>query len=217
MSLLVHYWPALLKGALVSVSLAGLAWLIGIVTGFAVGLLVARSYLGARLLAGASFAVGAIPALAILFWLHYPAQQVLGVVIDPFVTSLATLSLLNTVFVASFVTDSANRLAKEYLEAAFVHSWHREDASRLIELPLVIRASASRIISTQVLILHMTLFASMISLDELFRTAQRINSIEFDPVVIYTWVAVFYFVLSSPLILAASYVDRRYGRDFSER
>jgi ABC-type amino acid transport system permease subunit len=63
----------------------------------------------------------------------------------------------------------------------------------------------------------MTLFASLISLDELFRVSQRINSIEFKPVEIYTIIAIFYFALSAPILIFSELLQKRFGRDFSER
>lgn len=45
-----------------------------------------------------------------------------------------------------------------------------------IELPLVLRQVLSPLLVSQVVMLHMTLFASLISVEELLRIAQRINS-----------------------------------------
>lgn len=216
-SILLEYLDAFVSGAGVTLAVSALSWTIGTVAGFVLGILASRSRIGGSALSSLTFGIGAIPALVVLYWFHYPAQTLLSVVISPFVTTVFVLSLINTALVADVVRFSANRLAKEYLEAAYIHGWERSNATWKIEIPLIVRGSAGRIIFIQVTILHMTLFASLISLDELFRVAQRINSIEFRPVEIYTLIAVFYFALSAPLLLLSTWLDKRFGRDFSER
>lgn len=216
-AILTKYWVAFLGGAVTTLQVSALSWAIGIVGGFTVGLLAARSGPAGRGLTLFAFVIGAIPALVVLFWFHYPAQSLLGVVIDPFFTTVFVLSVINIALVADIVRFSASQMAREYLEAAFIHGWSRSDAVRSIEVPLIIRASAGRILFVQVTILHMTLFASLISLDELFRVAQRVNSIEFKPVEIYSLIAFFYFALSAPILITSEWLQRRFGRDFSER
>lgn len=214
---LVSYWPAFLSGAAMTLAVAALCWTMGVALGFLIGLAASRHRAGGRLLSTTSFVLTAIPAVVILFWAHYPAQALVGVVIHPFITTVVVLTILNTIYVADIVSFSGAALAREYIEAAYTHGWTRSRASRVIEVPLIIRASASRIIAVQVVVLHMTLFSSFISLDELFRAAQRVNSIEYRPVEIYTALALAYFLLSAPLLLISSQLSRRYGRDFSER
>ena len=216
-TILSDYWPAFFSGASVTLAVSALVWLIGISVGFALGVAAARLPWGSQFISGLTFVVSSIPALAILFWFHYPAQTILGVVIDPFFTTVFVLSVLNIVFVADVVKFSAERLAKEYLEAAYIHGWPRAKATWLIEIPLIVRGAASRIVFIQVTMLHMTLFASLISLDELFRVAQRVNSREYKPVEVYTLISAFYFLISAPLLIVSSYLHKKFGRDFSER
>jgi ABC-type amino acid transport system permease subunit len=65
--------------------------------------------------------------------------------------------------------------------------------------------------------LHATLFASLISVEEIFRVAQRINSTIYRPIEIYTALALFFLMVCLPINLLASYLKRRYTRDLSER
>ena len=68
-----------------------------------------------------------------------------------------------------------------------------------------------------VVMLHMTLFASLISVDELFRAAQRINAQIYKPVEIYSAVGLFFLLVSLPLNGLALYLRRKHSRDLSER
>ena len=65
--------------------------------------------------------------------------------------------------------------------------------------------------------LHATLFASLISVEELFRVSQRINSTIYRPIEIYTALALFFLVVCLPINLFAVYLKRYYTRDLSER
>jgi ABC-type amino acid transport system permease subunit len=69
----------------------------------------------------------------------------------------------------------------------------------------------------QVIMLHTTLFASLISVEEIFRVSQRINSTIYRPVEIYTALAFFFLLVCLPINLGAYYLKRRYTRDLSER
>jgi polar amino acid transport system permease protein len=69
----------------------------------------------------------------------------------------------------------------------------------------------------QVGMLHATLFASLISVEEIFRVSQRINSTIYRPVEIYTALALFFLMVCLPINLLAAYLKKRYTRDLSER
>lgn len=65
--------------------------------------------------------------------------------------------------------------------------------------------------------LHTTLFASLISVEEIFRVAQRINAKIYKPVEIYTALGVFFLLVCLPLNGFALGLKKRYGRNLSER
>ena len=64
--------------------------------------------------------------------------------------------------------------------------------------------------------LQTTLFASLISVDVIFRIAQRINAQVYKPVEIYTALAVLFLIVCLPLHGLAHWLRVRYTRDFSE-
>jgi ABC-type amino acid transport system permease subunit len=93
-NILVQYREGLLAGLTVTLELCLIIWASGIVFGSLLGVLAARFPLAvgwpAKL---SSFVLGGVPILVFLFWLHFPLQSLLEVVIDPFwsVMSSATL------------------------------------------------------------------------------------------------------------------------------
>ena len=61
------------------------------------------------------------------------------------------------------------------------------------------------------------LFASLISVNETFRVAQRINSQEYHPVAIYTAMAILFLLTTGSAMYYARYLRLKSYRDFSER
>jgi ABC-type amino acid transport system permease subunit len=197
--------------------ITGAAWALGITLGFLIGTASVRSSVLGSLTSKVAFLVGAVPAMVLMVWFHYPVQSALGVVIDPAATAILVLTLINTALVAEAFSSARSQVGREYLESAFIHGLSYRSARLHVELPLLVRTAAPRVLYAQVLVLHVSLFASLISLNELFSVAQRINAVEYRPVEIYTFVALFYVLLSLPLLLLGSRFERRYGRDWSER
>jgi ABC-type amino acid transport system permease subunit len=66
-------------------------------------------------------------------------------------------------------------------------------------------------------VLQSTLFGSLISVEEVFRVAQRINATAYQPVQIYTALALFFLLLCLPLYLLAYWLHMKFTRDYSER
>ena len=213
LDLAAKYAPALWGGLKVTLAMSALVWLVGIVIGTAAGTASYKSKFAARVISIGAFLVSSIPALALLFWIHYPLQAQLKTVVDPFWTSVAVFSVINIAMVASTVKEAGDNLPRAYGEAAAVCSIPAGRTFLVIELPLILRASTAPLVSAQVTVLHLTLFASLISVEELFRVAQQINSIEYKPVEIYTIIAFIYLSVSLPINGIAMLAKKRFSGD----
>lgn len=217
MTLLQNYYEAFARGIGMTLLITGTAWIVGIVIGFLIGTASVRSSILGIVTSKISFGIGAIPAMVLMVWFHYPLQAALGVVINPIVTAILVLSIINIALVSEAFSSARANIGREYLESAFVHNLSFSAARYRVELPLLVRYAAPRVLYAQVLVLHVSLFASLISVNELFSVAQRINAAEYRPIPIYSFVALFYVLLSLPLLLIGARLEKAYGRDFSER
>jgi ABC-type amino acid transport system permease subunit len=218
LDILITYHMAFLQGLRVTLELCLVIWTSGIILGTALGVIGAnyrRSW--GRFTHGMSFAFSAIPTLVILFWLHYPAQAAFNVVIDPFYTAALTFSLVNIFGVGELVRQAVTDFPKQYIIAGKVSGLGPRDLVLRIQLPILFRQLLPPLMTQQVIMLHVTLFASLISVEEIFRVSQRINSTIYRPVEIYTALACFFLVVCLPINLLAAYLKRRYTRDLSER
>lgn len=216
--LIWDYLPAFLSGLTVTFFLVTLTAVIG--TLLAIGLeLVCQKAPGwtRRVVDEAAFWLSSIPALVILFWLHYPAQSLLGIVVAPFLTALLALTIINTMAVYRIVGDAIRDFPSQYISSARVCGLSKRQIMRKIQLPLLLRTTLPRWIDQQVVILHTSLFASLISVEEIFRVSQRVNSVIYQPVLIYTSMALLFLVSAGTALYISNRLRQRNYRDLSEK
>ena len=217
LDILINYHQAFLKGLIVTLQLSAIIWGCGIVIGAALGLVGAQFKRSVGIPSRVfSFLLSGIPILVFLFWLHYPAQAVFDLVIDPFYTAALTLSIVNIFAVADLVRGVLNDFPQHYLTAAKVTGLTRKQTIFRIQLPLILRQVIPTLLLLQVTMLHTTLFASLISVEEIFRVAQRINAQIYRPVEIYTALGIFFLFVCLPINGFAFWLKKRFTRNLSE-
>lgn len=218
LKILWDYREAYMKGIAVTFQLVMLTSLFGTL----IGLFLEMSchYLNFRLRRIVDFialSIASIPALVILFWLYYPAQTLLNISMSPFTTALVALIIINSLTVYRMISDAMHEFPKQYISTALVCGMKQWAIIRHIQAPLIFRAVIPRWIDQQVVILHTSVFASLISVEEIFRASQRINSVVYQPVVIYTSMAFVFLITAGSSIYLANILRRKFSRDFSER
>ena len=215
--IIAKYHEGITAGLKVTLQLSVTVWVVGLLFGAALGAASSKWKIGIGIAARVgSFALSGIPVLVLLFWLHYPMQSLLGVVIDPFYTAAAALCLLNTFAVADLVRTTLNDFPEEYLIAARVCGLPGNVILTRIELPIVLRQILPGLLLIQVGMLQATLFASLISVDEIFRVAQRINAQVYRPVEVYTMLGVLFLIICLPLNGLALWMRAKFTRDLSD-
>lgn len=217
-TLLLRYKVGLLSGLGVTLSMCGMAWILGPLLGIVVGGLAYRmpKPVGS-LLTGLSFLVASVPAMILFFWVHYPLQDFFEVVIDPYWTSCLILVGINVVKMAQILREALTEFPKQYRLAGKVCGMSGQDILLKIEIPLLLRQMIPQVLLQQVAILQLTLFASLISVPEIFRVCQQINALEYRPIEIFSAIALFFMVICLPLTLLAHGLQARYTRNISER
>ena len=217
-NIIFTYKEGLFLGLLVTLKLCLVIWFSGIVIGTLLGYLSAkyRSEIGisTKIIA---FILSGIPVLVLLFWLHYPIQAMLEIVIDPFYTAAFALSLINIFAVSEMVRSALNNFPTQYNLAAKVCGLSQKETFIKIELPIIFRQIIPSLLSLQVTMLQLTLFASLISVEEIFRVAQKIISLIYKPIEIYSALAIFFLIICLPLNGLAMWLKYKFTRDISEQ
>lgn len=216
--ILIEYHQAFFNGLMVTLKLTLVIWFFGIVFGAVLGWLsVCYPKLIGMPCRIVSFVLSSIPVLVFLFWLHYPAQSMWNLVIDPFYTSAFAFTVLNIFSVSELFRSHISDFPKQYIAVAKVCGLSSRAIALRIELPILLRQLLPSLLMLQVTMLHITLFASLISADELFRTAQRINASIYKPVEIYTALALFFLAICLPLNALAIWMRNEFTRNLSEQ
>ena len=140
--ILVDYHVGFIAGLETTLRLSIIIWSLGLVLGTCLG--VASAYwkesvgISTKVL---SFLLSGLPPLVLLFWLHYPLQTLLNIVIDPFITAVGALSLINTFLVADIVHGALLDFPKEYVTAAKVCGLSPQTTFLHIQLPILLRST----------------------------------------------------------------------------
>lgn len=217
-TIIVEYQEGLLRGLLVTLALCAVVWSIGLLMGTLFGILSSRypDEIG-KPVHVFSFILSGVPVLVFLFWLHYPLQEMLGIVVNPFITASIALSIVNTFAVSEIISTALKEFPKEYLIAGKVCGMKKKKILFNIQIPIIFRQVLPSILNTQVNMLHLTLFASLISVEEIFRVAQRINASIYRPIEIYTALALFFLAICLPMNGLAMFLKKKYTRNLSEK
>lgn len=216
LDILLKYYPAFFGGLYVTLQMCVVIWAAGIVLGAVLGFYGARYRVVGVSSRMVSYVLSAVPILVFLFWLHYPIQAAFDVVINPFYTATFTFCIINMFGVADIVRGVLADFPRQYQVAAQVAGMSERQILRHIVFPLALRQVLPPLILLQVMMLHVTLFASLISVEEIFRVAQRINAQIYRPVEIYTALGLFFLVVCLPVNLFAYWLRAKFTRDTSE-
>jgi polar amino acid transport system permease protein len=216
--ILVKYQQAFLAGLMVTCQMCLIIWSTGLILGSLLGVLAAKWRMAVGIPARViGFILSGMPMLVFLFWLHYPLQSILGIVVDPFITAVVTITIINIFAVSEVVRIALIDFPSQYVVAAKVCGLSNYHTVLYIQLPIIFRQTLPGLLMIQVAMLHATLFASLISVNEIFRVAQQINSIVYKPVEIYTALGLLFLAVRLPMNGLALWLRKQFTRDYSEK
>lgn len=187
-----RYHRELLSGLAVTISLCFFIFPLGITVGAFLGIIRYKWIFWGQILGFVSIILSATPILVFLFWLHYPFQYMLKIVINPYYTTIIALSFVMSFLISDLVYNALINFPQSLLESAKVCGLSSTFIFLEIMLPIVYRQIVPNILSVMVIILQSTIFSSLISVNEVFRVAQQINSDIYKPVEIYSSLALFF-------------------------
>jgi ABC-type amino acid transport system permease subunit len=139
------------------------------------------------------------PFLVLLFWAHYPLQVFLGIVVPPFITAASLMAIYVTLCVAAIVSQAVFDATTEYGELGRALQLHPRKFARRIALPVAANRAGRVMLIVAIATIQMTMFSSLIGVDDLFRAAQRVNSEISRPILVFTAMASLYLLVCTPL------------------
>ena len=151
------------------------------------------------------------PLLLQLFLIFFGAP-VLGFDINPWIAAGVALVLNSSAFLGQIWRGCIEAIPRGQREAADSLSLSYRDRMRDVILPQALRIAVAPTVGYMVQIITGTSLAAIIGFTEITRAGQIINNATFQPLIVFSAVAVIYFVLCWPLSLVAAAIERRHRR-----
>jgi polar amino acid transport system permease protein len=209
-SVITGHWRFLGYGVLVTLALSIASGVTSLVSGFVVALL--RLY-GPRWLRPIVVlyidSMRAIPVLVVLVWTFFALPIVAGVTLPPFWAALAGLTVHLAAYAAEIVRAGVESVRPGQTRAALALGMSRAAILRRVVLPQALVRMLPAFGSLLSVTIKDTAIASVIAVPELMRQSETLAGQSFQPIEVYTFAMVVYFVLLFPVTRG---VDRVYRR-----
>jgi polar amino acid transport system permease protein len=207
---IVGYWPDYLAGVLLTLELALVSTSMGAVLGLLLALTRRSGY---RVLSWPTYIYieffRTTPPLVQIVWLYYGLPLLFGFDLGAFGAAAVALGLNVAAFLAEIFRAGIAGVDRTQWQAARVLGLGFVDTLRFVILPQAVRNVLPPIGTTIIYLIKDTALASAIGTPELLRVGQLVANETFRPAEALTIVAIAYFVLTYPVALGFSTIERR--------
>lgn len=185
---------------------------ISLALGIPVGLLLALMRLSPlRLLSWPALVVIEVmrstPPIVTLFWVFFAAPLILGLRIDSFSASVATLGIASAAFFAEVFRAGIVSVERGLIEASKAIAMTQAQAMRRVILPIAVKRMIPAFFERSVELLKGTTLVSTVAYADLMYEANALVQQTYRPLEIYSVVALFYFVFIYVASLIAGRVE----------
>ncbi|MFX1739165.1 amino acid ABC transporter permease [Paraburkholderia sp. A1RI_3L] len=205
-------WPLLYAGLVFTVPLTLISFALGLALAFVAALV--RLFGPKWAVAVVRFYVWLVrgsPLLVQLFVIFYGLPNV-GIVFDPLTAAIIGFTLNVGAYNSEVIRGVIESIPKGQWEAAYSMGMTRSQALRRVILPQATRVALPPLSNSFISLVKDTSLAAVLTVPEIFQAAQRIASVTYEPLVLYTEAALIYLVFSSVLSSAQVRLERRFGQ-----
>ncbi|CAM2195120.1 cystine ABC transporter membrane subunit [Paraburkholderia kururiensis] len=205
-------WPLLYAGLVFTVPLTLISFALGLALAFVAALV--RLFGPKWAVAVVRFYVWLVrgsPLLVQLFVIFYGLPNV-GIVFDPLTAAIIGFTLNVGAYNSEVIRGVIESIPKGQWEAAYSMGMTRGQALRRVILPQATRVALPPLSNSFISLVKDTSLAAVLTVPEIFQAAQRIASVTYEPLVLYTEAALIYLVFSSVLSSAQVRLERRFGQ-----
>jgi len=199
-SVVTDHWRFLASGVGITLLLSVVSGLTSLVAGLFVALL--RLY-GPRVLRVAVVlyidSMRAIPVLVVLVWTFFALPILTGLTMPPFVAALVGLTVHLAAYAAEIVRAGVESVRPGQTRAALALGMSRAQIVRRIVLPQAIVRMLPAFGSLLSITIKDTAIASVIAVPELMRQSETLAGQSFQPIEVYTFAMLVYFVVLFPV------------------
>jgi polar amino acid transport system permease protein len=203
-------WPALLRGAVVTVEVTSVSLLLGCVLGLLVG--IGRLNPARRWIYGLCTAyVAAIrgtPLLVQLFILFFGLPQ-FGILLPAFVCGVLGLGIYSGAYVSEIVRGAIQSIDRGQMEAARSIGLSSGQAMRGVILPQAVVRMIPPLGNEFIALIKNSALVSLLTIHDLMHEGQKIISVSYRSLEVYLAIAAMYFALTGLTTLALRKLETR--------
>ncbi|AKZ25078.1 ectoine/hydroxyectoine ABC transporter permease subunit EhuD [Ralstonia solanacearum] len=212
-----EFLPILLQGAVVTVEVTVLSFLLSSVIGLALALM-RLSPIKAVSAAGATIVniIRGLPIIVQLFYIYFVLPDI-GIQLTAFQAGVIGLGIAYSAYQAENFRAGIEAVDPGQREAAQAMGMRGTLIMRRVILPQAFRIALPPYGNTLVMMLKDSSLVSTITVAEMTRAGQLIASSTFQNMTVYTLVALLYLLMSLPLVFGLRRLERRMGAGRGQR
>lgn len=210
LSVITDHWQFLASGVGVTLALAAMSGVTSIAAGLAVALL--RLY-GPRWLKPVIVfyidSMRSIPVLVVLVWTFFALPIVAGITMSPFLAALLGLTVHLAPYAAEIFRAGIESVRPGQTRASLALGMSRAQIVRRIVLPQAVVRMLPAFGSLLSITIKDTAIASVIAVPELMRQSETVQGQSFQPIEVYTFAMLVYFLILFPVTRGVELIYRR--------
>jgi len=152
------------------------------------------------------------PLLMVLFWVYYTIPMLIGGEINVFYAALAALAAFEVAYFAEFIRSGLQSISIIQRSAGLATGLRSWQVTRYIILPQALRKMVPSLLTQSIIAFQDSTLASVIGVREIFQTTKIINSREMQPILLYSVLAIVYFIMCYLLSRLVLEIERRTER-----
>ena len=207
---IIDYFPDLLAGVKVTLSITILSLLIGLVFGLALAL---ARISGWKIISWPAYVYieffRTTPPLVQIVWFYFVVPVIIGMELSAFQAASIALGLNIAAFLGEIFRAGIQGIDKTQIDATRVLGLGSIDSYRYVILPQAFRIVLPPTTTTIMLLMKGTSLATAIGTLELMRVGQLISLETFRPFEILTAVALIYFLITYPVAYGMRRLERK--------
>ena len=206
--ILQSFWPILKAGLVVTIPLALISFAIAIVIAVIAALANLSNYKILKFIFGTYVWIfRGTPLLVQLFLVFYGLPKA-GIILDPWTAAIITFSLNTGAYASESIRASILAIPKGQWEAAESLGMTYWQVLRRVIAPQTIRISLPPVTNDFIDLVKGTSLAASITITEMFMIGQQITARTYEPLAIYSLVAVLYLIICSILTYAQGKLEK---------
>lgn len=210
LAVIADNWRFLAYGVLVTIVLSIVSGVTSLAAGLAIALLRLRGPRWLRpLIVLYVDSMRAVPVLVVLVWTFFALPIVTGLTMSPFTAALIGLTVHLAAYAAEIVRAGIESVRPGQTRAAIALGMSPAQVMRRIVLPQALVRMLPAFGSLLSITIKDTAIASVIAVPELMRQSETVAGQSFQPIEVFTFAMLLYFVLLFPVTRGVDAVYRR--------